>query len=499
MAISTAVSSDTVARVVGIKTAYRDLSGGAARILPQRIAVIGQGATTASYSTTKAQVFSANEVGSTYGYGSPLHLAVSQLLPVNGDGVGNIPVTVYPLEDDGSGVASSGSITPVITVAVTNPTNYQISVNNILSEAFTVVAADTVATITAKITTAINAVAEMPVVATDGTTVVDVDSKWKGASANDIVLAAVGPSGFIDYTLVQPTSGATNPDISAALAQIGGVWESLLLNCLDIADTTTLGLYQTWGDGRYDPLIAKKAVVFTGNTEATVATAVTVPDARKTDKINVQLVAPGSDDLPFVVAARQLARIAVRANSNPPFDYGSLKATGLTPGADGEQWSPTEREFAVKAGSSTTQVEDSVVNLSDTVTFYHPTGDPLPAYRFVVDIVKLMQIDYNVALIFKNDEWDGAPLVPDDQDVTNPGTKKPKMARSLVYNLIDSLALEAIISDPEFAKSTVQAEISATNPKRLDITFTVKLSGNTNVISIDFYFGFYFGTQEVAA
>ena len=105
------VDASAVARVVGVETIFKNLRGGSIVFLPQRIAVVGQGNTLASYSTDKAQLTSAFAVGSAYGFGSPLHLAALQLLPVNGDGVGTIPVTFYPLEDDGSGIASAGDIT----------------------------------------------------------------------------------------------------------------------------------------------------------------------------------------------------------------------------------------------------------------------------------------------------------------------------------------------------------------------------------------------------
>jgi phage tail sheath gpL-like len=497
MATSTAVDPSAVARVVGIKTEYRDLSGGAARLLPQRLAVFGQGATASTYDTTKAQVFTANEVGATYGYGSPLHLAALQLLPLNGDGVGTVPVTVYPLEDDGAGVAAAGDITPAVTTIAAD-TAFRVKINNILSEAFLVEVGDAVADITAKITTAIQASTALPVTAVDSTTTVDVTAKWEGPTGNDIVLEIDGPTDAgVTFTFTQPTGGATNPDITDALAQIGEVWETMVLNCLDIADTTTLGLYNTEGEGRWGALVAKPFVVFTGNTAATVSAATAVSDARPTDRVNAQLVSPGSNDLPFVVAARQLARIAKQANTNPPVDYGSQQATGLTPGLDSQQWIYTQRDAAIKAGSSTIEVKDGVVNLSDTVTFYHPTGDPLPAYRYVVDIVKVQNLIYNVALIFKSVEWDGAPLLPDEQPTTNPAAKKPKMAKTEIAGLLDSLGLEAIISDPEGAKATIVANINQQNGKRLDIAFTVKLSGNTNIISIDQFFGFYFGSSTV--
>ena len=499
MAISSAIDASAVARVVGIKTIFRDLRRGGILFLPQRIALIGQGASLAIYDTTKRQVTTALEAAQLYGFGSPIHLAALQLLPVNGDGVGTIPVTVYPLEDDGSGVASTGDVT--LTGTATESGTLQISVNNILSKEIVILSGVAGGDLEDAVTDAINGVLDMPVIAVaDGTgSKSDLTAKWAGVSSNDIVLSVVGSVPGITAALSQMAGGLVNPNIDAALAQIGDVWESMVLNCLDIADTVTLDKYSTFGDGRWGALVRKPLVVFTGNTEADVTLAVAIPDARPTDRTNSQLVAPGSDDLPFAVAARQLARIAVVANNNPPRDYGSQNASGITPGTDGEQWTYPERDLAVKAGSSTAQVKDSVLNISDVVTFYHPAGDLFPAYRHVVDIVKLQNIIFNLDLEFATDEWDGAPLIPDNQPTTNRDAKKPKSAVAATASILDSLGLNAIISDPESAKANTVAEIDAANPKRLNLATTVQLGGNANIISVDLNFGFFFGTSEVVA
>lgn len=492
MAISSAVDVSAVARVTGIETAFVNLGGGGFAFLPQRIAVIGQGSSAAVYETTKRQVTSALAAAQLYGFGSPVHLACLQLFPLNGDGVGTIPVTIYPLEDDGSGVAAAGDITPV--AAQTVAAEYRVVVNNILSEAFVIAVGDTVADITAAITTAVNAVVEMPIIAVDGTTKVDYTSKWKGVSANDIVVEVLTPeTGGATFGITAMSGGLVNPEVSGALGQIGDVWETMVLNCLDIADTTTLDLFATFGEGRWGSLTRKPLVVFTGNTGTTVAAATAVPDARKTDRTNAQLVAPGSKDLPFIVAARQLARIVKLANNNPPHDYGSQSATGLTPGDDGDQWDYLQQDEAIKKGSSTITVRDGVVTIADVVTFYHPTGDPLPAYRFVVDIVRLQNIIFNIGLIFESAEWDGAPLLPDGDPTTNRAAKNPKAAKAALSSLLDRLGLEAIISDPATSKAALQVEISSLNPKRLDMVVPVALSGNTNIKSIDLNFGFFFG------
>ncbi|MCK5236209.1 MAG: phage tail protein, partial [Deltaproteobacteria bacterium] len=481
--------------VTGIDVVFKDLRGGDILFLPQRIAVVGQGNSAAAYSTDKRQVTSAAEVATEYGPGSPLHLAVLQLLPINGDGVGTIPVTVFPLEDDGAGVASVGDITPIN--AATEAASYKVRVNNIDSEEFVVSPGDAVADIVTDITAKINAVLEMPVIAADNVTDVTITSKWEGVSANDIVVEVVGPSVGVTFGITQPVGGLVNPDIDAALAQIGDIWETLVLNCLDIADTDILDTYSAFGEGRWGELTKKPLIVFTGNTATTVAAAIVVSDARKIDRTNAQLVAPGSNDLPFVVASRQLARIAVVANNNPPQDYGSQSATGLTPGADGVQWNYAEQNLAVTSGSSTTKVKDGVIDIADVVTFYHPTGDPIPAYRYVVDIIKLMTIIFNTDLIFATPEWDGAPLIPDDQPTTNPTAKQPKSAVAAIASMVDSLGENAIISDSKEAKASIAAQINSQNPKRLDVDFTVRVSGNTNIKGVTLNWGFSFGTQPI--
>lgn len=501
MSISSAVQQSAVARVLGIATAFRNLKGGVT-LLPQRVAVVGQGTDLAVYSTDKRQVFSAAEVGSLYGFGSPVHLACRQLLPANGDGVGTIPVTVYPLDADGAGVAAAGDITP--SGAVTKQGSFKVLLNNIESESFLVNVGDTVADIITAMTAAVNAVLDVPAIAVDATpgtsTEMGLTVKWSGASGNDVIASVVGPTDTgVSFAVTQPTGGLTNPDVQDALDQIGDVWETLVVNCMEPADTTALTKYQTFGEGRWGALVRKPLIVFTGSAETDVATAITTPEANKPDRVNAQIVAPGADHLPLEIAARAVARIAVVANDNPPQDYGSQSLTGLVPGLDSEQWTYPQKDTAVKGGTGTTDVRDGVITMSDTVTFYHPTGEEPPAYRYVVDIIKLQNIIFNLDLIFAQPEWDGAPLIPNNQPTTNRTAKKPYMAVTAIASMVDSLGLEAIISDPTTAKTTIQAEIDESNPKRLNATLTVQLSGNTNIISVDLFFGFFFGTSQLVA
>lgn len=490
------IDATAVARALGITAEYKDQRGGATNTLPQRIFVMAQGNSAAVFSGTKFRATSAQDVlDKGAGFGSPAHAIAKQLFPENGDGVGTVPVTFALLEDGYDASPAAGTITPSGTQ--TEAASYRVVINKVKSRAFVIDASESVASRCDKIVAAINANLDMPVIATDNTTAVGLASKWAGPTANAIFVEVEGEALGTTFTIVQPTGGLVNPDITGALAQIGNVWETMLLNGLNIADTDILDQIQTFGEGRWGALVRKPFVCFTGNTATTVELATAVSAARTDDRINAQLVAPGSRNLPFVVAARELARIARAANNNPAAEYAGLKATGLTPGDDGDQWDYPQSDQAVKAGSSTIEVNGDVIELANTVTFYAPAGQPTPAYRFVNDIVKVMNIIFNIALIFETDEWKRAVLVPDAQVVRNPLARKPKSAKGALASMYDGLGLDAIISDPDFAKKNTTASIDTENARRLNVAANVKLSGNAGIIDVGLNFGFYTGTAAL--
>lgn len=498
------VDVTAVARVVGIDSHFKDLRGGSVQVLPQHIGILAQGASaSAPYSLDPVRITSAADAAALFGFGSPIHLIALELFPPTGGGVGSIPVTVFPLEDDyDAGLPAAGQVTPsgAATVAAT----YWVRIAGIYSAPFTLGVGDNVATICDKIVAAVNAVLALPMLPTDASTHVTLTAKWDGASGNALrveVLDSAGrtPSEDVTFAVVQPTGGAADPDVVTALEGLGSAWVTMIVNALGPANTAALNALQAKGEGRWDQLVRRPFIAFTGNPETSVNAATTITDARKTDRINSQLVSPGSVHLPLQIAAAQVREIAKVANNNPPTDYGSRKVTTLLPGLDGVQWDYAERDQAVKAGSSTIELKNGLVCVSDAVTNYHPDGEIPPAYRHVVDIVKLMNIIFNIDLEFNTPAWDGAPLIPDDQPTVNPNARKPSGAKAAVNRILDSLALEAIISDPVGAKAATTANISSSNPKRLDVSITVKLSGNANIISIDLNFGFFFGTPALAA
>lgn len=589
------IDASVVARVTGIETKYQDMRGGALLFLPQRVVVLGQGASDAVYSSSKYPALSAGDVGARFGYGSPVHLAALQLLPIDGSGVGSIPVTIYPLQQLSGSTAASGDITPSGTQA--QAATYRARAGNVKSAPFVIPQGATVSYIIGAMMMAFQAVLEMPVsvapaygsvtqaaaggnvgnatlsalsvvgaarpgaykltavssvanggvfkltdpdgnviasaitmtpgvggttvvtvagiqfTITDGTTDVavgdsytitvpatklNVTSRWKGDSANAIGLAIDGTSFGVTFAFTQPAGGAGNPDVTSALAQMGGVWETLIVNCLNESDTNALGAINSVGEGRWGATFRKPFMSFCGQTATEVADSTAISSQRPTDRINGHIPSPGSADLPLVVAAAGVAEIAKVANNSPSRDYGSRKCKGLTPGPDGAQWDFPHRDAAVKLGSSTIEVKDGIVCLSDVVMYYRPTGEMPPAYRYACDIVKLQQIIFNVGLEFETEDWDGASLVPNDQVTVTPDVRKPKDVIAAANGVIDGAAAQALISDPKSAKKKTTCDIDSQNPKRFDLAIRVQLSGNANVKDVTLFFGFYYGSAQAA-
>ncbi len=334
-------------------------------------------------------------------------------------------------------------------------------------------------------------------------------SKWKGASANRIQLrildsfgapltSGVADGNGVIFTITAMTGGAGDPTVDTQLDAVGDVYTTMGLNCLDPDNTTALDAYDTWGESRWGTETHKPAIIFTGWTgfgDPTVVAATTIPELRKSDRTNSQLVAPGSPDMPFVVAARQLAIIARVANDNPATGYGGQPIRGITPGTSAEQWLNANRQLALDQGSSTVELVDNILQIGDVCTFYHPTSEPVltKRYKKVVAIVKLQQIAYNLALIFGSQKWAAAPLIPSGQATTNENAKRPEDAQTEVDGLIDSLGLAAIISDPDACKEATLCALDDQNPDRINVDVTALISGNTTVKDVNVYWSFYVG------
>ena len=475
-----------------LDTQYKDSRSGAAPKLRQHVAIYAQGASTATYSTDKIQPTGAAEVGAAYGYGSPMHLIAKVLWPRFAASIEGCDVTFHPLEDGTT--AAAGDITPGGTQSSVG--EYQLKAGGEVSDVFVIPADSSVADVCDILTAAGAAALDLPITVTDSDTKVTTTSKWKGASANDIVVEVVViTDGGMTFAITQPTGGAGNPDVDDALGQVGETWESMLLNAFEFDDAVTLGKFSVWGEGRWNKNTHKPAVVFTGNTQTTPADAYAVSDARPTDRVNAYLMAPGSKQLPCVAAAAQLKKIAERASAAPPRGYLKMVCPEAIPGSDADSWDYTKRELAGGKGCSNSLTVDGVLKCGDVFTFYKPTGELPPAYRKVVHIVRLQNTLHAIDLKLGSDEWASAPLLPNGQPTDEPSAKYPNDAVGDCMGVVETLGLNAILADTATTKKLITASISGDDADELTLKIPVKLSSNTDKIAGVLEYGFNFNTD----
>lgn len=484
------LSHSCISRVTGVDVSYKNFNKGAAASLPQRLAIIGQGNSGIEYSTKKFEVQgSAIDVAEKYGYGSPLHLAAMQLFPVAGESA-SFPVTIYPVAEGPEAVAATGNIG--VTGEATENGNGSVYIGGIRAD-FAIRKGDNANAVMTKIKTAIDSVLEMPVTTGVVAENIPLTAKFKGTSGNMIsVIVECSTAGLV-FSVQAMKDGAIDGDVDDALAKIGNVWETFVLDLFPYSDTTRLDKYENFGRQRWSAEEKKPLLVAHGCTDD-YETRTAITDARPTDYINFLVTSTGSRELPFVVAAKAMVSdIVTTADANPACGYKGL-LTGLHAGDDDVIEPYSVRNMSIQKGSSNNIKNGSVAELNDIVTFYHPENEgKYSSRRYVCDLVKLMNVVFNVRLIMEADEKKGVPLIPDEDVTTNPSAIQPKVVKTELVNLAFSLAKKAIISDAKFTKKNLSVDIDDENPKRLNVKFPVKLSGNIEVSNADIYFGFYLG------
>lgn len=474
------------AAAIGIDTQYKNFNEGAVYYLQQGIAVLAQGSDYVTYSTDKFETTSAAEVGEKLGYGSPAHLMAKELLP----GAFGARVTIYPLPNEAGGAAAVGELTP--TGTQTTAAEYSVRVGGVESNSFAIFVGETVADFVAKAVLAINGEINMPVVATDGGTEVTLTAKHKGTTGNDLAIELLGTVQGISVAITDMAGGLVDPDVSTATAQFGNVWETIVVNQLGESAHDEL---QAFGETRWGQLVRKPFFALYGSSETDAQTLKAYADTRKSDRVNGVIPCPGSTSAPYIIAAAAVAKIATQANENPAVEYRTEELPSLVNGKDGEQWLYADRDTAWKSGVSSTQIENGVITLDNTLIFYHPDGSVDPEYGKVIYHVKLQNIIYNVDLIFNQPKWKKAALIPDFEVSSNPLALKPNDAVAALNALTDNLANNALISDRTFTKANTSAAIDQSNPNRVNTAYPVKLSGNWDIHSIDLLFGFYLGAS----
>ena len=503
--ISTAVGLDRISRVSGynIKKGFFSTE---TQNLPQIIAVLGE-ANTANQSgltVDKVEVTSAAEAATLFGYGSPIHRQISILRPVGGDGVGGIPTIVFPQISSGGATATVRAWT--VTGTATANATHTVVINgrdtlDYQSYNFDVVIGDTPTLIAAKIADAINGVLGSPCSASSALGVVTATSKWKGLTSAELhVTIDYGTNAAgLSYSQTTSTDGAGSVDLAASLALFGDDWYTMVLNPYGEAQLDSLESFNGLPNdvnptGRYSGLIFKPFCAYFGNVSGSKTTLATITnDADRIAQVtNVLCPAPNSKGFTWEAAANVVALAAVVYQNTPHLDISALSYPDMpipTDGNIGDMSDYNNRDFLVKKGCSTVMLVNGAYQVQDLVTTYHIAGEVPLLYSYP----RTLNIHWNVKDSYSTLErlyLKDKVLVADNQIIDVDGAIKPSEWKGIVYGLFDNIAESALINDPQFSKSSLQVQISTTNPNRFETAFNYKTTGTVRVSSTTAKAGF---------
>jgi phage tail sheath gpL-like len=503
---SNAVTPDKISRIVGYDLTKGNFSVDSPN-LPQRIALLGEAneAFQSALSLLPQQITSAPQAALLYGDGSPIHIIARILFPFSGDGVGGIPVIVYPQARALGATAKLLKVQP-LGVATSNVTHYvKVAGRNGLDGNFyaiNVVVGDTAATLSQKISDAVNGVYGSPVSGYSDSYEAILTSKWRGLTANDLNVSVDvnGNAAGLTYTVSSPQAGSGTPSIAASLAMFGTDWNTAVLNCYGLETTTIQTLMAFNGipipgapTGRYAGIIMKPFIAISGSTLDDPST---ITNQYLNDVTIAVAPAPGSPGLPMEAAANMMLEYALISQNSPHLDVAGQSYNDMpvsTTWSTAAMASYTNRDAILKRGSSTVNVVAGAYQIQDFITTYHPVGETPPQYRYCRNLNIDMNIRYRYYLAELINVVDHA-IVNDDDTVTVDKVVKPKTWKSCVDELASELALDAIIVQPEFMQNSIVVNIGTTNPDRFETFFRYKRSGFARIASTTAQAGFNFGT-----
>lgn len=455
------------------------------------------------------QVFSAQDAGDRFGFGSMIHrLAIKAF-----NGNQGIPTFVIPQSEEGGSVAATGEIDYTGSAGVLAGTLYLYIANEIVTVA--VEAADTDAILAAKTAAAVEAIKELPVSAVAALAVVTFTAKSTSPWGNFIsILFNLGFGQELPTGVAQATTpmagGATYPDIGTALIGMGvgdnanAEYFTGLVHGYG-QDTTVLDAiadYVGRGDtftGLYTKTIARPFRALTGDTDPGVAALtalLALADSRTDDRANGIIAAPAIADHPSEVAAEAMGSMELTNQTRAAQGYIDIPLSGADTGDQADRWTDEydNRDIAVKGGISTTQVKNGVLTIQNMVTFYRPDNvvPEVNAYRRMRDISIHQNVLANIRSNFERPKWQGIIIVEKVSEVGDVTDREKCRDKSMVLD--DLTALAQLFGDKAWTYSAQYTidKLKETNPSPIqerkgltgfDSTMKILLSGEGGIMN----------------
>lgn len=345
----------------------------------RKILILGQRLATGTVAAaTPTRVMSAPHGAGLFGRGSMLAQMIAAAKAANT----STDMWACSLDDLVAGVKATGTMT--ITGAPTAAGTLNLYVAGVATKVGVAVAETNTVTAT-NIAAAINANPDLPVVATSALGVVTVTADHKGENGNYIDLRVNYYDGEalpvgLAYAIVPMAGGTGNPDITQALAALGGdQYYTIITPWTDAANMAAL---ETFLMGRWGPMSQKTGTAF-GCLSGTYSGLTTLGHARNSP-MSCLLGIYDMPVAPWITAATWGAVIEFNGAIDPARGFQTLVLPGLMAPPVKSQFTRDQRDILLRNGISTFLVDQGGnVLIEMVVTTYQTNAFGIPDVSYL--------------------------------------------------------------------------------------------------------------------
>lgn len=444
--------------------AYRAL------LMGQRIAGAGTAAANSVHKVT-----SADQVAGLAGRGSMLHRQALAWFAANK----STECHVLVLEDDGAGVAASGTVT--ISGSPTAAGTFALYLGG-QRVAVAVTTSDTPTTIAAALATAIGTVSgtkDYPVKASANLGVLTLTAHHKGAVGNEIDVRVnyrdgeATPAG-LTVAIVAMASGATNPTLTSGIAALGDSWFNVIAH--PFTDATSLSAIETELASRFGPMRMIDGVAITAKA-ASYGTVAALGAARNS-KHSVIVRTDSSPTPPDEYAAHVAGVVAYYSQIDPARPLQTLPLPWVKAPAEADRDTLQERNLLLYSGISTARVAaGDVVQIERLITTYqtNPAGTADTAFLSLETMLTLMYLRFSfrarISSRYPRHKLanDGARFASGQAVIT------PKLGKAEAIAWFREMEALGLVEGFDQFKADLVVERNTSDPTRLDFLLPADL------------------------
>lgn len=451
----------------------------AAALRPEKLICIGQGGDGKTAKVNKlVYSSSADDIGTTYGFGSPLHRMAKKLFPLAGNGSN---VDTYFLQVAAPTGAKAEVKTVTATGTATRTFNGKFKYRDMVFEAaadvagkvatstnnnpaqdtrktdlnifetttiyFAVAKGDTAATIAANIAEALAQDVDKPFGVAVENGVLTLTAKWAGSDSafeieitdenDDTIASSIHGVKFETARTAEAAGVGTIP--ADALAQIDA--ETMVTRVASqFATEAVLNALKDKFTALHDGLTSQYVICYS---------AILAPEKETSGKWDTETLKTNADK-------RRDDFVNVQIVSDYP---GRLQKLDYK-----------ERDRLLKSGVPNLILKSNGTwQIGDLCTFYHPENEQNPAYRFDRTVTLAGNIAYVIRQIFEGEEWKSVIFVDGTEPTTNPAAKTLKDVRAAVNKVIGVLGRNAILTNVKESQKLTKVSFNSVNPDRIDV------------------------------